>query len=98
MTDMISFDTYQYNDPGKEPAGLSPTQQQFTISADMPAVQTNVNWPPLQETGYEAFPHTWWTDVLHQKIIGTHRISYVLVYGQPGYKWVVKKMHLLCAL
>ena len=91
MTDMISFDTYQYNDPAKDSWFVSNTQQLLTIM-DSAAVQTG-KLTAIAETGYEAIPYaTWWTDVL-QKIIGTHRISYVLVWRNHGYNEWSKKMH-----
>ena len=91
MVDMISFDTYQYNDPAKDNWFITNTQNLLNI-VDSAAAQTG-KLTAIAETGYEAIPYaTWWTDVL-QKIIGTHTISYVLVWRNHGYNEWTKRMH-----
>lgn len=91
MADMISFDTYQYNDPAKDDWFVKNTGKLLTI-LDSAAAETG-KLTALAETGYEAIPYaTWWTDVL-QKIIGSHNISYVLVWRNHGYNEWTKKMH-----
>lgn len=91
MTDMISFDTYQYNDPAKDNWFIKNTQQLLDIM-DSAAAQTG-KLTAIAETGYEAVPYaTWWTEVL-QQIIGAHPVSYVLVWRNHGYNEWTKKMH-----
>jgi mannan endo-1,4-beta-mannosidase len=91
MADMISFDTYQYNDPAKDDWFVKNTDKLLAILDSAAAVTGKLT--ALAETGYEAIPYaTWWTDVL-QKIIGTHKISYVLLWRNHGYNEWSKKMH-----
>lgn len=91
MADMISFDTYQYNDPAKDDWFVKNTDKLLTI-LDSAAAETG-KLTAIAETGYEAIPYAaWWTDVL-QKIVNSHKISYVLVWRNHGYNEWSKKMH-----
>jgi mannan endo-1,4-beta-mannosidase len=91
MVDVLSFDTYQWGDPAKEDGFTKSVNNLLTI-LDSAAIETN-KLTALAETGYEAIPYaTWWTDVL-QKAIGTHAISYVLLWRNHGYNEWTKKMH-----
>jgi mannan endo-1,4-beta-mannosidase len=89
--DVISFDSYQYNDPAKDDGFRKMIDQRLTI-LDRIAAETG-KMPAFGETGYEAIPYpTWWTDVL-LRAIGEHRIAYVLLWRNHGYNEYMKKMH-----
>jgi mannan endo-1,4-beta-mannosidase len=91
VADMISFDTYQWGDPAKDD-GFTKNLNNLLNILDSAAAETN-KLTALAETGYEAVPYaSWWTDVL-QKAIGSHTISYVLLWRNHGYNEWTKKMH-----
>ncbi len=91
FADIISFDTYQYNDPQKDNSFLKGTSTLLNI-LDSVAVETN-KLTAIGETGYEAVPYAaWWTKVL-SPAIGNHHIAYVLLWRNHGYHAEMKKMH-----
>jgi mannan endo-1,4-beta-mannosidase len=91
VVDMISFDSYQYNDPAKDDGFLKMIDKRLTVLERVAAEKNKLF--AFGETGYEAIPYpTWWTDVL-LKAIGDHKISYVLVWRNHGYNEYMKKMH-----
>jgi mannan endo-1,4-beta-mannosidase len=91
MVDMISFDSYQYDDPEKSDWFVKNTQAQLEIVS---AIATEKNKAmAIAETGYEQIPFArWWTETL-SKAIGQYKISYVLVWRNHGYNQWMKKMH-----
>ena len=91
VVDMVSFDSYQYNDPAKDDGFVKMVDKRLTILEEIATEKNKV--AAFAETGYEAIPYpTWWTDVL-LKAIGNHKISYVLVWRNHGYNESMKKMH-----
>ena len=89
--DMISFDTYQYDDPAKSDWFVKNTSFQLGLIEEIAAEKNKLT--AIAETGYEQIPlANWWTDVL-SKAIGKHTISYVLVWRNHGYNQWMKKMH-----
>jgi len=91
MVDMISFDSYQYDDPVKSDWFVKNTNMQLDI---LTAIATDKDkLMALAETGYEQIPFAnWWTETL-AKAIGQHKISYVLVWRNHGYNQWMKRMH-----
>ncbi|MFT3825427.1 MAG: glycosyl hydrolase [Chitinophagaceae bacterium] len=82
VADLVSFDSYQYNDPAKDNSFLKNVDKQLTILEEFAAEKGKI--PALGETGYEAIPYaTWWTNTLWAAI-GHHRISYVLLWRNAG--------------
>lgn len=91
LVDVISFDTYQSGDPKQNNQFIKKVQEKLSI-LDSAAVETNKP-TAIAEAGYEQVPDArWWTGTL-LKAIGTHRISYVLVWRNHGYHETMKKMH-----
>lgn len=89
--DMISFDSYQYDDPAKSDWFVKNTNAQLQLLEEMAAEKNKLM--AIGETGYEQIPFaTWWTETL-SKAIGDHKISYVLVWRNHGYNQWMKKMH-----
>jgi mannan endo-1,4-beta-mannosidase len=91
MVDLISFDSYQYDDPEKSDWFIKNTNAQLEIVS---AIATEKNKAmAIAETGYEQIPFPrWWTETL-SKAIGQYKISYVLVWRNHGYNQWMKKMH-----
>jgi mannan endo-1,4-beta-mannosidase len=91
VVDMISFDSYQYNDPAKDDGFVKMIDKRLKIMQEIATEKNKLS--AFGETGYEAIPYpTWWTNVL-LKAIGEHKISYVLVWRNHGYQESSKKMH-----
>jgi mannan endo-1,4-beta-mannosidase len=91
VTDLLSFDAYQYGDPTKEKWFETNTNKALTMVGDI-AKEKNKPFA-LAETGYEAIPYAnWWTETL-MNAIGDNKISYVLVWRNHGYNEYMKKMH-----
>ena len=89
--DMISFDSYQYDDPAKSDWFVKNTNVQLGLMGEIAAEKNKLM--AIGETGYEQIPFaTWWTETL-SKAIGEHKISYVLVWRNHGYNQWMKKMH-----
>lgn len=89
--DMISFDSYQYDDPAKSDWFVKNTNVQLGLMGAIAAERNKLM--AIGETGYEQIPFTtWWTETL-SKAIGEHKISYVLVWRNHGYNQWMKKMH-----
>jgi mannan endo-1,4-beta-mannosidase len=91
MVDMISFDAYQYDDPAKSDWFVKNTNFQLGLIEEIAAEKNKLT--ALAETGYEQIPFAnWFTETL-SKAIGSHKISYVLVWRNHGYNQYMKKMH-----
>lgn len=91
MVDMISFDSYQYNDPAKDNSFVKKVDAQLAVLDTIAAERKKI--AAFAETGYEQIPYAaWWTDVL-LKAIGDHKIAYVLVWRNHGYNEYMKRMH-----
>lgn len=91
MVDMISFDSYQYDDPVKSDWFVKNTNAQLDILSTIATEENKLM--AIAETGYEQIPFaSWWTETL-AKAIGQHKISYVLVWRNHGYNEWMKKMH-----
>jgi mannan endo-1,4-beta-mannosidase len=91
VVDMLSLDTYQYDDPAKSDAFAKSTNKALGIVAE--AAREKGKLMALSETGYEAIPYPeWWTKTL-LNAIGDNPISYVLVWRNHGYADWNKKMH-----
>lgn len=91
MADMLSFDTYQYDDPQTNDWFVKNTNTLLTKIGEIAAEKNKLF--ALAETGYEAIPFAgWWTETL-LKAIGDNKISYVLVWRNHGLAQWNKKMH-----
>jgi mannan endo-1,4-beta-mannosidase len=91
MVDILSFDSYQYDDPEKNNWFVTNTLRLLSLTGE---IGKEKNKPvALAETGYEAIPYKkWWTETL-LKAIGDNRISYVLVWRNHGLASWNNKMH-----
>jgi hypothetical protein len=91
FADVLSFDTYQFNDPVTDSSFLKATDAKLAI---LDAVGKERNkLTALAETGYEAIPYAeWWTRTLYPAI-AEHNISYVLLWRNAGYNKKLKRMH-----
>jgi hypothetical protein len=82
VVDIVSFDSYQFGDPQKDNTFLTGLDKKLTILEAVAKEKNKI--PALAETGYERIPYSnWWTNTLW-KGIGTHKISYVLVWRNHG--------------
>ena len=91
MTDLVSFDAYQYNDPQKDDGFIRSTNFKLSV-LDSVALETN-KITALAETGYEQIPFAnWWTETL-MKAIGGHPVSFVLLWRNAGLVPSMGKMH-----
>lgn len=91
MVDMVSFDSYQYEDPATNNWFVKNTHALLDILAQVAKEKNKL--AAFSETGYEAIPYaSWWTETL-LKAIGDHQISYVLVWRNHGFASWNKKMH-----
>lgn len=91
MADVLSFDTYQYDDPNSTEWFEKNTQRDLGVVAGIAAEKNKLF--ALAETGYEKIPYAgWWTGKL-MKAIGDYKISYVLLWRNKGYDEWMKKMH-----
>jgi hypothetical protein len=91
VVDMLSFDTYQYDDPQKNDWFVKNTNSLLTMVGETAAEKGKLF--AIAETGYEAIPYaSWWTETL-LKAIGDNKISYVLVWRNHGLASWNNKMH-----
>jgi mannan endo-1,4-beta-mannosidase len=91
VVDMLSFDTYQYDDPQKNDWFVKNTNSLLRMVGEVAAEKDKLF--ALAETGYEAVPYaSWWTETL-LKAIGDNKISYVLIWRNHGLANWNKKMH-----
>lgn len=91
VVDMISFDTYQYEDVSKSALFAQRLSNQLKLVQTIADERKKLS--ALAETGYEAIPDAeWWTKTL-LPAIGNTEISYVLVWRNHGYSEHMKKMH-----
>lgn len=89
QVDIVSFDTYQYNNHSA--AFAKRLNKQLTLVQTI--ADSKKKLTALAETGYEAIPDAdWWTETL-LNAIGNNKISYVLVWRNHGYSEHMKKMH-----
>jgi mannan endo-1,4-beta-mannosidase len=94
VVDVLSFDTYQYDDPQKNDWFVKNTNNLLTMLDEI-AKEKNKLFA-IAETGYEAVPYSsWWTDTL-LKAIGDNKISYVMVWRNHGLAEWNKKMTGIC--
>ncbi|MBS1916608.1 MAG: beta-mannosidase [Bacteroidetes bacterium] len=92
MVDVLSFDTYQYDDPQKSDRFEKNTNHELSVIGQI-AKEKNKLFA-LAETGYEQIPYaTWWTDKL-MKAIGNNKISYVLLWRNHGWNEWLKPPHM----
>ena len=91
MVDILSFDTYQYDDPEKNNWFVTNTHSLLSLVGEIGKEKNKLT--ALAETGYEAIPYNkWWTETL-LKAIGENKISYVLVWRNHGLASWNNKMH-----
>jgi mannan endo-1,4-beta-mannosidase len=89
--DVLSFDSYQFNDPSKNDDFIKKVDAKLTILDNLAKEKNKIE--ALAETGYEAIPYPeWWTKTL-AVAIGSHPISYVLLWRNAGFVESMKKMH-----
>ena len=82
VVDIVSFDSYQSGDPGKNNSFVENLGKRFSILEEIAKEKNKI--PAFAETGYEAIPYPeWWTNTLW-KAIGDHKISYVLLWRNNG--------------
>jgi mannan endo-1,4-beta-mannosidase len=92
MVDVISFDSYQSDDPNKTSWFEENTNRDLGI-IEQTAKEKN-KLAALAETGYEQIPYAdWWTGKLI-KAIGDHKISYVLLWRNHGWNEWLKPPHM----
>ncbi|WPQ61866.1 glycosyl hydrolase [Chitinophaga sancti] len=91
MVDVVSFDTYQWDDPATSNNFVKQTNAQLALLETIAKEKNKI--PALAETGYEAVPYAqWWTKTLTDAI-GDHHIAYTLLWRNHGYNEWMKKMH-----
>lgn len=91
--DILSFDTYQYEDPTVSQSFEQNVNRQFSI-IDEVATENN-KLIAFAETGYEQIPYNkWWTETL-MNAIGKYKISFVVAWRNHGYNehMTPPKMH-----
>lgn len=89
--DIMSFDAYQFTDPITDNTFTLKVDKQLSIQDSLSKEHNKI--PAFAETGYEAVPYSeWWTKVL-AKTIGNHRIAYVLVWRNAGFRPEYGKFH-----
>lgn len=80
--DILSFDTYQYEDPTVSKSFEQKVNSQFSIMDEV--AQENNKLTAFAETGYEQIPYNkWWTETL-MNAIGKYKISFVLAWRNHG--------------
>jgi hypothetical protein len=84
VVDLLSFDTYQYGDAAADSSYTSGLDLRLGIIEKLAAEKNKIAL--LGETGYNQIPFSeWWTKRLLPGI-GNHKISYVLLWRNAGYK------------
>jgi len=92
VVDMISFDTYQYDDPQQSGQFMHNTYRMLGMLQEIANNKRKLF--SLAETGYEQIPYSrWWTETL-VKAIGDHKISYVLLWRNAGWNEWMKPPHM----
>jgi len=92
MADVLSFDTYQYDDPAKNNWFEKNCERDLGVIEKI--AQQKGKLLALAETGYEQIPYReWWTGVL-MKAIGDHKISYVVLWRNAGWNEWLKPPHM----
>jgi hypothetical protein len=82
LADMVSLDTYQYDDPQKTDAFTKKLNYCLGVITEIAREKNKL--AALAETGYEAIPYKeWWTNTLW-KGIGDNKISFVLAWRNHG--------------
>ena len=80
--DMVSFDTYELDNPVYNNNFVKDAQKQFKIMDEVAKEHHKI--PTLAETGYNEIPYNkFWTKTLINAI-GDYKISYVLVWRNEG--------------
>ncbi len=91
VVDVLSYDTYQYDDPKKNDWFVKNNNSLLAMICEIGKEKNKLT--ALAETGYEAIPYAdWWTETL-LKAIGSNRISYVLLWRNHGLAQWNNKMH-----
>lgn len=87
MVDVLSFDTYQYDDPAKTDFFEKNCNRDLGVIEQI--AQQKGKLFAIAETGYEQIPYAqWWTGVL-MKAIGDHKLSYVVLWRNAGWnEWL----------
>lgn len=91
--DILSFDTYQYEDPAVSDKFEKQVNSQLAIMDEI-ATENN-KLTAFAETGFEQIPYNkWWTETL-TNAIGKYKISYVLAWRNHGFNehMTPPKMH-----
>lgn len=89
--DILSFDSYQYEDPSTSDKFEKQLDLQLGVIESIAMEKGKLT--ALAETGYERIPYAkWWTEKL-MKGIGSHKISYVLVWRNAGEIGTPEKPH-----
>lgn len=90
-TDILSFDSYQYGEPGQGQAFVAALRKRLDIQQQIAVQQGKI--AAIGETGYVAIPDPqWWTGVLYKAMQG-YKISSVLLWRNAGYRPVEKDQH-----
>ncbi len=87
MADYVSFDIYHMEGDGKQEQFIKDNKNLVAVMDKI--AQEHNKLSAIAETGYEQIPYDkWWTEVL-DKSIGSHKISYVLVWRNHGWnEWM----------
>jgi hypothetical protein len=84
VVDVVSFDTYQNGNPAIDSSWQVKTSRLLSVIEKI-AVEKN-KIAALAEVGFNKIPYDqWWTNTLYKTISG-HRIAYVLLWRNAGYK------------
>ena len=82
VVDMVSFDAYQSGNPERDNRFAESVDRRLSIIEEVAKEKAKI--PALAETGHEKVPYaSWWTNTLW-KAIGSHKISYVLLWRNHG--------------
>jgi hypothetical protein len=85
VVDMLSFDMYQYGDASTDSSYVQAIDTRLAVIEKLAAEKNKIAL--FGETGYNQVPYAeWWTRRLLPGI-GNHKISYVLLWRNAGYKW-----------
>jgi hypothetical protein len=82
VVDVVSFDAYQSGNAERDNSFVQNVDRRLSIIEEVATEKGKI--PALAETGYEKIPYaSWWTNTLW-RAIGSHRISYVLLWRNHG--------------
>jgi hypothetical protein len=90
VVDVVSFDTYQFGDASKDNTFSANLDKWMGIVEKVAKEKNKI--AALAEIGYNLIPYaTWWTNTLLPGI-RNHKIAYVLVWRNAGYKYKEKQV------